>query len=317
MATVTLATYNCKQGELYTICNLGWDACAANLAAFAGLSAVYTAPFVSAKKAAIIVAANLPDFQARNSIAEIIRLALAADNVQVLNFFQRLKHYISVAFPGVQWQIAWDAAGWGHYAAARKEDWDSTALMLISMNNYVTANSAALLAGANMPAGFAAGLTTLTASFTANHYDYVQAREAAALAAEIKLEANNAIYTDLMTMFGAAKLLGFSAALIKQFTFASLLQLISGAGTSGITGFVMSAATGDPIENASLKILSLGIHVFSNSDGSYTLSSIPSGNYIIEVSAPNPTIGPSYITQSVPVTVNLGTISALDFSLLQ
>ena len=43
MATGISVMYNCKQGELYTICNLGWDACAANLAAFAGFSGVYTA----------------------------------------------------------------------------------------------------------------------------------------------------------------------------------------------------------------------------------------------------------------------------------
>lgn len=317
MATNISANYSCKQGELYTICNLGWDACAANIAAFTALSAVYNVSLISARKAAITAAANLPDFQARNAIAETIRLYLAADNIQIMNLFQRLKHYISIAFPASQWQIAYDAAGWTEYLAASREDWDSTSLMLINMNNYVSANSAALLAGANMPTGFAATLATLTTSFTTNHYNFIQAREAAALATETKLIANNAIYTDLMTMFSAARLLGFSPALTKQFTFASLLQLISGVGTSGITGYVLSAATGDPIENASLKINSLGIHVFSNSDGSYTLSSIPSGNYTVEVSAPNPTIGPSYITQSVPVTVNLGTISALDFSLLQ
>ena len=71
MATNTSSMYNCKQGELHTICNLGWDACAANLTAFAGLSAVYTAPFVSAKKAAIVAAANLPDLQARKAGANM------------------------------------------------------------------------------------------------------------------------------------------------------------------------------------------------------------------------------------------------------
>ena len=272
---------------------------------------------MSAKKAAVAAAANLPDFQARNAVAEAIRLSLAADNVAVLNLFQRLKLYISVAFPANQWQIEWNAAGWDKYAAARKEDWDSTALMLIDMDNYVAAHSVVLLAGANMPVGFGAGLTTLTASFTANHYSFVQAREAALVATETKVMANNTIYTDLMVMFGAGKLLGFSAALVKQFTFASLLQLISGRGVSGLRGFVLSAATGEPIENASLKISSLGIHVFSDSDGSYMLSSIPAGNYVIEVSAAMLGIGVSYITQSVSVSVKIGTVSGLDFSLLQ
>ena len=317
MATNTSSNYNCKQSELYTICNLGWDSCSANLAAFTALSGVYTPAYVIAKKAAITAAANLPNFQARNAIAETLRLALLADNTQVLNIFQRLKLHISVALPANQWQIAYDAAGWADYPAASRGNWDSTAFMLINMNNYVATNSAALLANANMPANFAATLTALTASFTANHYAFVQAEEAAAVATEIKLVANNEIHTDLMRMFSAARLLGFSTAVMKQFTFSSLLQLISGIGVSGITGFVISAATGDPIENASLKIHSLGIHVFSNSDGSYTLSSIPSGNYTIEVSAPNPTFGPPYIVQNLPITVNPGTMSALDFSMLQ
>ena len=306
---VVQSLYNCKQSELYTIVQLGWNACLANLATFTAFSAAYTSGLVAGRLADALAAAALPDFQARNAAAELIRIDLAAKNDEVLTLFQQLKRYIEYAFPASQWSIQQDAAGQTYYREASNLNWDSTATMLQSMVNFITANSAALLSGNNMPAGFPTTVSSAKTAFDGYHLNYLAERTAALTATEDKVNANNQIYKDLIAMFSDAKLLGFSYADMANFTFSRLLTLISGGGFSTLQGYVYDSLTSLPIAGAKVEIPVLGVMTATDSTGYYQISPLPASTYTVFCGATG------YVTADSPITLTTGVTSAADFYL--
>lgn len=304
------ANYNCTQAELYTIVALGWASCLANLASFTSFSAAYVTGLVTARQADLVAAQTLPDFQARNAIAETFRLELIPLNSGVCNMFQRLKRYISIAFPAAQHQSQWDAAGLPYYAAAASYDWDATQQMLVSMTNYIALNSVALLANSNMPSTFSTDLSADSLAWNAKHTEFLAARQDAYVATEAKVNANNAIYADLIAMFSDAAVLGFSPALAGQFVFSSLLTLISGTGVATLQGVITDDVTGLPIAGASVTLTNLGVTVTTTTTGEYNFPSIAGGNYDVQIDA----VGYAQVLDSV--TVTSGVTTTKDYALV-
>jgi len=80
---------------------------------------------------------------------------------------------------------------------------------------------------------------------------------------------------------------GDSDEIDKTAKFAGGQNAIGQKGSSyegGISGRVVSAATGKPLSGASISISSLGITVFSDEDGQYVFRAIPPGDYSIRIS---------------------------------
>lgn len=271
--------------ELYTILRAGWQACSSNLATFTAFSAAYTAPLIAARLADVDSAELLPDFQARNSIAQNLRVDLQAANNDCLLVFRQLQRYISYAFPAAQYQAQSDAAGGVYYNEAQNENWDSTAAMLVSMTNFIAVNSAALLANTNMPTTFPAKVTAFAATFNGTHARFLAAENDAFVATETKVLANNQCYQDLIEMFKDARYLGFSPATMKQFTFSSLLSLISSGGASVLRGTVTDAITGLPVAGAVIDLTNLGVSVVSDVNGNYEFAGVPAGTYNVNCTA--------------------------------
>ena len=308
MAQVPTA-YNCRQSELYTVCNLGWAAFAANIAAFTAFSSFYDATLLAARLQVISNAQHLPDYQARNSIAETAREALAIKNAEALNAMQRLKRYITYWAAPQDVSSYLDAAGMTYYLEASNLNWDSAAQMLSSADNFVTQYSVDLQNNNNMPAVFALLVGHLKADFDSLHTDFLTKKQDAMVATENKIIANNQIYYDLVAMFADAKLLGFSDATMKKFTFAILLQLISNVPTAGVSGVVTDSATGNIISGASVEIANNGLNTVSGTDGSYSFTGLGSGTYNIIVSANG------YINWTGSVTLSAGSSGILNIQL--
>jgi hypothetical protein len=295
---------------------MGWNSCSANLAAFTSFSAAYVNLLVVARLASIDAADNLLDFQARAASQELKRVALSDLNYTVLSSFQILKRYITYAFPANQTQILLDSAGWGYYPEASNQNWDSSEQMLNSMDIFISANSVLLLANSNMPIGFPATVAALYNTFASQHLDYESERQTTYISTETKVNANNAIYTECISMFSDAQLLGFSPALGKQFVFSSVLSLVSGAGAAGISGFVTDSVTLLPVPNCEVRISSLGVSVLTGVDGSYLVSGIPADSYTVDyVPAPPTNLDPPYIPQALLVVVPIGTVTVVDVAL--
>ena len=306
--------YNCRMSELYTILRLGWNACNANLTAFTAFSAAYTSGLITARLSEIDAAELLPDFQARNSVAQNLRTDLIDVNDRVLLYFKQLQRYITYAYPVSQHAAQYDAAGYAYYPEAANLNWDSSAAMLVSMTNFIAANSVALLAVNNMPVGFEALVIATKTLFDNTHADFLAAENAAFVATETKVEANNLCYQNLIAMFSDAKYLGFSLALMKSFTFASLLSLVSSGAPSKLRGTVTDVATGLGIPNVSIELTNLGVSVVANADGEYLFNSVPYGTYNILAQAAGyadytgvvvvqPSVSSTYTTFDIQMTV--------------
>lgn len=309
MATPKRAIYNCSQSELYTICLIAWDACLANIPTFTTFSALYTSGLVAVRKADILAAAALPDFQARNAAAQLIRTALIAYNDRAMSAFMMLKEYIKVAFNAVDWNIQFDAAGQSYYRDAGNLNWDSTAAMLVSMSNFVAANSVALLANSNMPAGFVTDLSSAKISFDTNHLDYMIAKNDILTATDAKIDANNQIYTSLAALCSVARGLNFSWAVMANFTISRLLTSVSGGGFATLEGYVTDVATGLPIAGAKVEIPSIGVMTTTDGSGFYTIAPLPAASFTVLSDATGYTIA------TTSVTLTGGTTTTLDIAL--
>lgn len=299
------ALYNCRMSELYTILRAGWQACSVNLSVFTAFSAAYTAPLIAARLHDVNSAELLPDFQARNSIAQNLRVDLQRANNDCLLVFRQLQRYISYAFPANQYQAQSDAAGGIYYNEAQNENWDSTVAMLVSMTNFITANSAALLANTNMPAVFPAKVVAFAATFGGTHARFLAAENDAFVATETKVLANNQCYEELIAMFKDAKYLGFSPATMKQFTFSSLLSLISSGGASVLRGTVTDSVTGLPVAGAVIDLTNLGVSVISDVNGNYEFTGVPAGTYNVNCTASG------YVLFAGVVVVTVSTLAVI------
>lgn len=304
------AIYNCKMSELYSIARMGWANCAALLPDFTAMSAQYNNALVVARRLEIDSAESLPDFQARTAAQELLRISLVGQLPAILQNFQLLKRYISYAFPANQFVVQIDAAGQGYYQEASAENWDSAIAMCVSADNYMTANSVALLANNNMPVAFQAAFSALMTTFQNTYIDFETERLQTLVDTETKVAANNQLYTNLIAMFRDAQYIAaFTPAQKQAFIFAKNLQLVSGAGLGGFGGTVTDGATlGAGIAGAMVDILTLGITAITQGDGTYTFPSVPAGTYTVEISA----VG--YQTQQTSVTIT-GAYSTIDFQL--
>lgn len=307
----TQAIYAMKQAELYTICLMAWDSCTAHLTDFTAFSAGYTSASVLARKAQIASAKALPDYQARNSQAETLRVGLLTVNDSCCSLWQKLKRYITYAYASNLWQINYDAAGMEYYATASNYNWDSTEQLMNAGKAFITANSAALLANANMPATFSATFSAATLDFTTKHQAYLQEREDVRIDTQTKVLANNQIYTNLVAMLADGKLIyDTNPAIRNEFTLTTLMSIVSNSGLSGVKGTVADSVSRAPLAGVTITIIELNLNTTTDVNGFYTIDA-PSGSYTLEASGVGITtpITVSFtIATGVQTTVNVDVI---------
>lgn len=160
-------TYSSTQDELYEICRAGWQSCSDDLALFTPFKALYTAALITAKQTAIDTAEALPDDQARNADHEVKRATMVAQANVCMDLWLQLDRYIDTAYPDpVTKKARREEAGSTDYAKAKNQNWEKVKSLLLSGKNFLTAHTAELTAGNNMPAGFAATYNTAYCFFT-------------------------------------------------------------------------------------------------------------------------------------------------------
>lgn len=312
---MVLPRYHCSPQVLYNAVKFAWLAYLSKQTDFATFSAAFTAALAVAREAERQAAMNLPDSNAQQAITDALYIELLAFNQDALDVYQDSKLYFAFSFPPAQYQSLWDAAGGTFYDDASHGNFSATTGMLENLDAALTLHSVALLAG-GMLASFPTRVATLQTDFTNKLGEYEFSRLAGLQATEAKIIANNQIYDDMISMFAVARRLGFSTATLKQFTFSYWLRLLTGTGLAGIEGTITDAATGLPIFNAVVSIPSLFLTANTGADGTYILD-FPSGTYDVTITAPNPSVGPPYISQTFPITVVKGTISTLNVQLAQ
>jgi hypothetical protein len=297
--------YSCTQQQLYAVGRAAWQNCNARLVDFTALKAKYTALFVTGKINAITAAENLPDNEQRVQAAALIRKQMSVKGEECRDKWQRLKLYIQEAFPANEIDTRLAAAGSSHYTAAVKENWDELKRLMIDGEQFITDNTAALSANDNMPAGFPLEFTTKKTEFETMYNDYVNASLNTEVQTQDKINANNAVYADLISMLkDGQRIYKKDEALRKLFTFDQVLNDVAGAGQAGLKGTVTDGV--NPLEGVKVKIVEDEEETLADADGKYAITQLAAGIYHIEFSKAG------YQTQIIEVIIEAGVTKTLD-----
>ncbi len=209
--------YNCTEQELYTICTTGWNSVTQHLTRFTAFKAKYVATLVTTRLASVVIASELPDEQQRNSDYETASIELRKIGRTSCDKWQMLKRYIADAFPADQQKPMLEAAGFNYYDKAGSGNWDSVKGLMTSGSTFITAKLADLTANDNMPLTFQVEFDALKTDFN----KFIQAEEESRVGQDTKINANNAIFADLMSMLlDGQEIFKKEEALLKQFVFA-------------------------------------------------------------------------------------------------
>lgn len=280
--------YKCAQDELYEVLRAGWQAYTDELASFTALKAIYTAALATTRNTAIDAAEALPDDQARGADHEVKRVGLANQANTCLNLWQQLDRYIDTAYTDKTIKKARrEEAGSKDYDEARAENWEKVKSILLSGKNFITAHTAELTAGSNMPAGFSATYNTARTAFLPLLTAYINSKQATPTGTNAKVTANNAEYDACINMFqDGAFLFKTDDAKRPKFVFDSVLAQISTPGNAGLNVQVAEAVTFNPQQNATVKMQQTGqpaTTLQTDAAGVCDFDSLPVGDYTLTV----------------------------------
>lgn len=274
--------YKCTQLELYSSLDTIWINYDDHQAALLTYKSKYNAAFSTAAKAAITAAKNLPDEEARNAESQNLRFEVVADGDKCTRNWQLLKGYIVEAFPGDNQEAQLDAAGMVYYTNAANHNWEFTVGMNTSAKNFIAANSATLLAAGFMPAGFELQYKTDSDAFDTKYNAFKRAQQSSEGTDE-KIKANNKIYEDGMKMCADATMFFVADdAVLKKFTFNTVLEIVSPPGSASLKLKFTDIATNLPMEGVTIKIVREGDHAkvaTTDANGEAEFANINPGSY--------------------------------------
>lgn len=276
--------YPCSQADLYAVCNIGWNSYLENQPDFEAFNTLYTAVFGTDALAEVEAAINLPGFQERDEAGETFHIEMKKAHSIAMTKWKSLRSYIKHAFPPELHKPKIESAGYDHYAKAANFNWAETNLLLNAGQHFIDNNTADLTTG-GMPAAFAADYTTATGDFLTLYTKFTDAEQDAQEATDEKINANNAIYSKLISMFEDAQIIyDKDPSKRERFVFAQVYALITKPSGGGglppdailIAGKVVDGSTLNPIGGASVNTTPDGsTEVFStitNADGTYELT---------------------------------------------
>lgn len=280
--------YKCSQQELYAVCKIAWEGCNAHLSKFENFSPKYNPEFIRARKDEIESVSSIPDRPARSAASELRRFQLKEHVRLCLDSWLRLKRYIARAYPETLHAAKLKTAGKSFYRDAYSCSWEACQGLLTSAEQFIMAETEALLLNDNMPPAFPEKFSSQRMIFEELYLRFLEGASQASQRTNEKLSANNNLYEMLMYMLlDGQELFRHDAVIKRQFMFDHLLFHVSGRGVAGFKGLVTSATRrGEPIEGALLS-LSDNNHTCTTDDGGwYQFNQLQAGTYSVEIKAP-------------------------------
>lgn len=280
--------YPCGQQELYTIVPNGWASYAEHLGRFAAKKLTYTVQKGLDAMAAMHAAEAMPDDASRESVHVLLRMKLVELASTCIIVWGDLDSYIMDGFADSEQESRRSAAGHDYYERALHEDWEGVKGLMKNGADFIAAEGAALTTG-GMPMAFPGEYGAARTAFLDKYLEFTQAEELTKAMTDAKIEANNAVYRELMKMFrDGQKIFRFEPAIREQFTFERVLKLIDGGGggTGTVskfttTGTITDKATGLPINKVTVTLATV--------DGEVSTQTGPDGKYelvLTNVTAP-------------------------------
>ena len=278
--------FNCGQQEMYNAVRIGWKLCLQFLASFAAFKAKYTEGFVAQHLAATNAADALPSNQARNALAQALRVDLLDKKNEVLTCFQHLKAYIDDAFRPEKQKIMYNAAGQQFYDKAVNNNWASVTGLLSAAIPFIDTNLTTLTANNNMPPDFATKFKQVKAEFEQIYQDWNTADADTYNQTSEKVNTNNAVYANFTAMLtDAQRIFRNDPDTAKLFVAANIIAQTRGTKASGFAGKIVDDATLDALKNATVTVVELAKTVTADKDGRYDFSPIAAGIYTLCIEA--------------------------------
>lgn len=275
--------YPCSQADLYAVCRIGWNSYAENQTDFETFNTIYTAAYGTDAIAEVDAALNLPGFQERDEAQETFHIQMTEAHAVAILKWKTLRSYIKHAFPPELQKPKIESAGYDHYTKAANKNWAETQLLMNAGQHFIDNNTAELTTG-GMPATFAAEYATATSDFLTLYDRFTDAEQDSQEATDTKINANNAIYSKLISMFEDAQIIFENdPSKRERFVFAQVYAMITrpGGGSSVsntevlISGKVTALGTGQPVQDASVNTTPEGttttFSAVTDADGNYEL----------------------------------------------
>ncbi len=282
---------------------MGWNSFIANLAEFSAFLSIYTAVYGQDALDEIDAVEAMPEFQERNEQAELALIQVRQSAKLALKNWKFLRNYIRASFPENDRKAKWESAGSDHYDKASNQNWSELRNMLTAGSNFITANAAALGAG-GMPATFASAYGLSRTAFNNALVDFTTFEQDEVEGTDLKVIANNALYSKLMNMFEDGTLLFEDIpAKHERFVFAHLKEIVTHAGTpsnSTSTDITFDGTVTNGASTQSLPIVTIiarledsteELTVLTDATGKYhfsftDLTPAYTGNVIIKITLP-------------------------------
>jgi len=309
--------YRCTQSELYAVARAGWASFLNFLVSFTAFNSNYTAAFAGARLDEIDAAEDLPDEAARAEAHRLLRLTLIDKRILCTQNWQKLARYITAAYPFPQTTVMLDSAGQQFYEQAADNNWDVVLKLMKDGSKFIQIHLAALT-GAGMPSGFQASFNLSRSSFKTTYEAFIAAEEQEPIDSDIKTDANNLVHDKLMMMFLDGQQIFINDDEIKkQFTFTSVLELVSAPGAGGFKGIIFTTADSSPVPNAKLtftRVVPIAGEspsvIFSDTDGKYAIS-LPEDKYNIlieKIDFTSVTLSNQKVVPGVNSILNIGLV---------
>lgn len=293
--------YDFSQSVLYSMCEMIIASVEEELSDFTAYRPLITQPYLDALRLELLAAATLPGEAQRNATIQIAGVQLTnIHKPDALDRWQDLKRYITTGFPKIEVDIRLNEAGQSRYSSAYDNDWNEVVSLMLEGRTFITANSATLLAGGNMPAGFQATYNTAAANVTAKINQFLQLRDNKTQKTDQKTIANNTVWNKVRNMaLDGQRLFKDNQAKKDQFIIDRLEEILSGPGISGIRVFVKDAVTELPIAGATGTIVLTDKTEVSDADGRIIINQA-SGSYTFRITAPG------YQPKDTPIEIPVG-----------
>jgi len=300
--------YSETQDELYEGCELLATSMTEELTSLAAFKAKYDAAFVTGFRAAIATAKNLPDDDQRASAHEILRILMVKNTSgKIRTALNSLRLYIRDAYEPAEREVRWKEAGFNDFEAAMKYNWEKLKGLLKKADDFITAHNADLIANDNMPVAFPATIANLKTDTDLDVTTLLNLRENSKQGTQAKIIANNelskqknAICEDGQHVFRD------NDAKRAQFTWTSIMDLVSPPGKSGLKLDVKEEGTNNPIAEAEGKFQKPGSTIViakTDADGKAFIDNLEPGAYTGTIEHP------AYETLTVAFEITIGVTS--------
>lgn len=296
--------------DLYPTCTLMWTSCQENLSAFERFSPSYDRDLMDDRFQLIKTVRALPDETER---AEPHRTAYDAA-VEACKAYcegwQVLKRYIARAKYSSE-SAKLDLAGQKNYTEASRYSWSFAEALVAAADKFMASHLESLLANRNMPPTFPAELTALGVAFNAKLSSFRNFEKGTEELTDQKMTAENDLYSKTTEMGqDGQEIFKKEPAKARLFSYAAMLETVSGVGSASILGSVTEEGNDQPIGNANVTVSGKGLATTTTTTGKFSIKQVASGTYTLIVGAPG------FLPQTITgVAVEPGTAKRLNVKL--